>query len=194
MEEASKSKSDDISVCMICREEEPDFLTFCNHNFHEDCLKQWHKKIENECPYCRSFTIFNEKFNLFLKNTKNNHESVDTDFDEDDFKDIFLYINKSKVSEKIFQYLVPTIKSESDKCRFLQLASEKGYFVAVQLLLNHGVQVDNSDSHGKTALIIASKNGNLEISKLLLKYGAKVEVKDSNGMTALMFASENGGT
>ena len=140
------SKSDDISVCMICRDEEPDFLTFCNHNFHKDCLKQWHKKIKNECPYCRSFTIFNEKFSLFLKKIKNNHESIDTDFDETDFKDIILCLNKSKVSEKIFQYLVPTIKSDSDKGRFLQLASEKGNFVAVQLLLNHGVEVDSNDN------------------------------------------------
>ena len=61
MEEASKSKSsDDISVCMICREEEPDFLTFCSHNFHEDCLKQWHERIKNECPYCRSFMTVKE--------------------------------------------------------------------------------------------------------------------------------------
>ena len=91
MEEASKS-SDNILVCMICREEDPDFSTFCNHNFHVDCLKQWHEIMKNVCPYCRSLTIFNEKFNLFLKNIENNHESIDTDFDEDDFKDIFLYI------------------------------------------------------------------------------------------------------
>ena len=138
--------SDNIFVCMICRDEEADFLTFCNHNFHEDCLKQWHEIVKNECPYCRSFTVFNEKFNLFLKSIENNNEINDTDFDEADLKNIFLYINKFKVNEKIFQYLVPTIKSDSDKGRFLQLASEKGNFVAVQLLLNHGVEVDSNDN------------------------------------------------
>ncbi len=50
-------KSENIIICMICREEEPEFLTWCGHNFHEACLKEWNRRIINECPCCRSFII-----------------------------------------------------------------------------------------------------------------------------------------
>ena len=178
---------------MICHEEEPEFL-LCNLNL-EDCSKKWHEMIKTkECPYCRSFTIFNEKFNLFLRNIKDSHESIDVFFGEGDIEHIFLYLTKYKVNEKIFQYLVPKIKCESIKGQLLLIASEKGYFDVVQLLLNHKAPVETKDTKNcfSTALMYASQHGNIEIVKLLLDHGAMVDSRGKFGKTALMFASENG--
>ena len=136
-------KSENILVCLICREEEPEFSTWCNHNFHENCLKQWQGRTKNECPYCRSFTTLNGKLNLFLKKIQSYEEEIDTVFEDEDFGDIFLYLNHSKVDERVFQYLIRSVKSESSiKGPFLQLASEKGNFDNVRLLLDYGALVE----------------------------------------------------
>ena len=102
-------------ICLICREEEPDFLTVCNHNFHKNCLKQWHKRIKNECPYCRGFIILNQKFNRFLKNIEKNCKEIVMTFGKKDFNDIFSYFERFKPDERIFKHLIPTIKTESTK-------------------------------------------------------------------------------
>ena len=114
--------------------------------------------------------------------------------DIEDIEDILLYLTKYKVNEKIFQYLVPKIKCESIKGQLLLIASEKGYFDVVQLLLNHKAPVETKDTKNcfSTALMYASQHGNIEIVKLLLDHGAMVDSRGKFGKTALMFASENG--
>jgi predicted nucleotidyltransferase len=88
----------------------------------------------------------NRKLNLFLKNIQNDHKDSEIDivfeFEEDDFKEICSYLNHSKVDERVFQYLIRTVKSDSIKGRLLQLASEKGNFDAVRLLLDQKAPVD----------------------------------------------------
>ena len=119
------SISENILVCLICRKEEPEFSTWCNHNFHENCLKQWQERIKNECPYCRSFMTLNGKLNLFLKNIQNDDKEIDTVFEGEDFLEVFSYLSQSKVDERVFQYLIRTVQSESIKGHFLRLASNK---------------------------------------------------------------------
>ena len=89
-----KAKSENILVCLICREEEAEFLTCCNHNFHEECLKKWHMRIKNECPYCRSFITLNRKLNLFLKNIQNKDYDTEIVIEEEDSGEIFAYLNE----------------------------------------------------------------------------------------------------
>ena len=139
-----KAKSENILVCLICREEEAEFLTCCNHNFHEECLKKWHMRIKNECPYCRSFITLNRKLNLFLKNIQNDDKDPEIDLVfEEDSEEILSYLNHFKEDERVFQNLIRTnVKSESIKGRFLQLASEKGNFDNVRLLLDYGALVE----------------------------------------------------
>ena len=42
--------------CSICMQENEKYWikTICNHEFHYDCLKEWHK-YSMICPYCRYF-------------------------------------------------------------------------------------------------------------------------------------------
>ena len=187
-------KSENGFVCLICREEEPNFLTCCNHNFHEQCLTNWHEIIKNECPYCRSFVTLNGKLSLFLKNIQNDDKDPEIDLVfEEDSEEILSYLNHFKEDERVFQNLIRTnVKSESIKGRFLQLASEKGNFDVVRLLLDHGAQVEAKANDGGTSLMLASKKGHLEVLKLLLDHGAQVEAKDKYGWTSLICASANG--
>ena len=180
-------KSENNIICMICREGEPEVLTCCNHNFHEDCLKKWHERIKNECPYCRSFITLNRKLNLFLKSIQNNDKEIDIAFEEEDIKDIFSYLKRSNVDKKVFQYLMRTVKRDSIKGRLLQLASKNGNMIIVKLLLDCGAPVEvKMIYYDWTSLMIASQHGHLEIVKLLLDHGALVEAKNNDGWTPLI--------
>ena len=192
MEEASKSENINYLVCLICREEEPEFLTWCKHNFHKDCLKNWHDRVKNECPYCRSFITLNGKLNLFLENIENNDDEIDICFDEEDIQEVVTYLKCSNANERVFHYLIPTIKSELTKGRLLQLFSAKGYFDAVRLLLENGALVEAKDKGDRTSLILASQNGHLEIVKLLLDRGALVEEVKDDRWKSLIEASYYG--
>ena len=62
----------------------------------------------------------------------------------------------------------------------------------VGILLKAGVDIDNKNRYGNTALMLASWNGITKIIKLLLKYGARVNIRDEHGGTALIDASGQG--
>ena len=58
----------------------------------------------------------------------------------------------------------------------------------VQLMLEHGVDVDFRTARGETPLWCAAENGNLDVARLLLDHGAAVDVQDVRGMTPLIAA------
>ena len=60
-----------------------------------------------------------------------------------------------------------------------------------QLIEVDGMDVDEKDNYGNTALMLASLRGKLEIVKYLIKKGAKVDEKDNKKKTATMVASFN---
>jgi len=62
----------------------------------------------------------------------------------------------------------------------------------LQLLLEHGADINVQNQAGQTPLLWASMNGALEVVRLLLEHGADVEAKDNDGKTALQVAAEEG--
>ena len=93
----------------------------------------------------------------------------------------------------------------------LLIAAENGINKTVQFLLDMGVNIDDIDSIGRTALMLASKAGHEEIvetllsagangsqdghskgGQVLLKRGADPNIRKKDGATALMYASQNG--
>ncbi len=75
---------------------------------------------------------------------------------------------------------------------FLVAASE-GNLVQMKECIHQGVDTEETDKDGKTALHIASNNGQLEIVKYLIETcHVDKEAKDDTGWTALHFASRNG--
>ena len=70
-------------------------------------------------------------------------------------------------------------------------ASQCGNDEAVQFLLYMGVNINHSNSEGKTALMLACEAGHEEVVQTLVSAGASVNDQDSAGQTALMLASGN---
>ena len=58
----------------------------------------------------------------------------------------------------------------------------------VQLMLEHGVDVDFRTARAETPLWCAAENGNLDVARLLLDHGAAVDVQDVRGKTPLIAA------
>ena len=93
----------------------------------------------------------------------------------------------------------------------LLTAADNGINNAVQFHLDMGVNINDVDSNGRTALMLASKAGHEEIvetllsagangsqdshsrgGQVLLKRGADPNIQKKDGATALMYASQNG--
>ena len=65
----------------------------------------------------------------------------------------------------------------------------------VELLLDHGADINIRDKDGKTALMLMyshSLNEDNDITRLLLERGADTNIRDKMGKTALMYATEMG--
>ena len=72
-------------------------------------------------------------------------------------------------------------------------SSQSGNNEAVQFLLDLGVNVNYSNSEGKTALMLASEAGHKKALQTLVSAEADVNLQDSAGQTALMLANGNVG-
>jgi len=73
----------------------------------------------------------------------------------------------------------------------LQYACDRGHIEVVQLLLQHGAEVNVADDDGMTALHYACCCDHEDIVKLLLQAGAQVDAHNKDGETAADMA-ENG--
>jgi ankyrin repeat protein len=79
------------------------------------------------------------------------------------------------------------------KNEFLIVASKNGHKDIVAFLLEKGIDINQQDERGKTALIWASEQGHEEIVKLLLENdNIKINHTYKYGKTALIWASEQG--
>ncbi len=92
---------------------------------------------------------------------------------------------------KILQAAEPGKAHRSDPSHMSDLIGQtsRGNLKAVRDLIDAGVNVDEKDKHGRTALFHASREGHLEIVKTLIDARADVNVQDKYGQTALMQAS-----
>ena len=71
-------------------------------------------------------------------------------------------------------------------------AAFNGHERVVELLLQHGAEINLQRSDGWTALVIAASNGHERLVELLMQHGAEVNLQDSDGATALMNAANEG--
>jgi len=76
----------------------------------------------------------------------------------------------------------------------LMVAAASGNITALRTLVNDGVNLDETDREGKTALMYASEGGHVEVVKFLIENRANPNLKAKNGKTAMMFASDRGHT
>ena len=83
---------------------------------------------------------------------------------------------------KVFHYI------SAGKYKPLALAVEFGSVDVVELIIEHGANVNAKDSLGYTALIAAVLGGKPAKVEVLLRNGADVRAKYADGWTALMLA------
>jgi ankyrin repeat protein len=84
------------------------------------------------------------------------------------------------------------IKDEYQTTTLLHYAVQLENYVALNLLLNSGANVNAINSHQTTALHMAAEKGLLFFVNCLIAAGAKLELTDSFGNTALHYAAKNG--
>ncbi|XP_066549225.1 fibronectin type 3 and ankyrin repeat domains 1 protein [Amia ocellicauda] len=81
-----------------------------------------------------------------------------------------------------------------DKLGFtpLMVASQKGYLRLVQVLVEHGAEVNLTSGSGKDSLMLACFAGHLDVIECLRKHGATWKARDLGGCTALHTAVDGG--
>ena len=68
----------------------------------------------------------------------------------------------------------------------LHVASEKGHGAIVELLVKHGVSVNEADHLGQTALHVAAQGGRVGVARFLLVNGADQHMKTAAGQDVEM--------
>jgi ankyrin repeat protein len=77
------------------------------------------------------------------------------------------------------------------KANLLQKALSEKLFLIAKELINRGINLNNQDINGMTALHYLSDHFDLGMAKLLLEKGADVNIKDKHGNNPLWYSLSN---
>lgn len=72
----------------------------------------------------------------------------------------------------------------------LHWAADRGNAAVLQLLLEHGVEVNIVDNEGQTAMHYAAMVGHLECVRVLLRFDADLTIRDAEGQTCVDVAED----
>lgn len=95
-----------------------------------------------------------------------------------------LYDSSCYVEAKVITYRRDLNITDKYGDTALIIASRRGYFIDVAVLLRYGANVNIQNNTGDTALIVASKEGVYHIVKELLNNGSDIHIKNNNNQTA----------
>ncbi|KAM0033287.1 putative Arf GTPase activating protein [Helianthus debilis subsp. tardiflorus] len=119
-------------------------------------------------------------------------DSNATDHEFDYLKD-YTTDNSSKSSLNSIREIDDPLTNESLKgCSLLHLACQTADCTMVELLLQHGANINASDSNGQTPLHHSIIRGRLAIAQLLLSRGANPLAADTEGKTPRQLVTELG--
>ena len=83
-------------------------------------------------------------------------------------------------------------KPSEKQTSLLGLAVDSGDSETLNLLLSHGVDVNEAGPGGKTALMEAARQNAKDVATLLINHGADINATDLQGETALTYAGDLG--
>ncbi|KAI7752334.1 hypothetical protein M8C21_014821 [Ambrosia artemisiifolia] len=119
-------------------------------------------------------------------------DDSDADHEFDYLKD-YTTDDPSKSSLTSIREIDDPLTNESLKgCSLLHLACQTADCTMVELLLQHGANINASDSNGQTPLHHSIIRGRLEIAQLLLSRGADALAADTEGKTPHQLVTELG--
>jgi len=146
----------------------------------------------------------NQEFKILLKAVENNSLSTlkilfskGINFNEKQYNRTALQLASFYGFESIVKYLIGKTDDINDKDNFYRTTPlfialrRRNFKIALILLENDKINIDEKDNNGNTALVLAVKCGNLELVKSLIKYGANINVKSNNGKPLLSIATNN---
>lgn len=101
--------------------------------------------------------------------------------------------HNTEIAEILKQVEAASKQRPSDKMFYSNLiaAVASGHVTSVKRLINKGIDINERDEDGNTALIWAASLGHTAIVKLLLKNGADVNIKNNYNHTALRSVNFN---
>lgn len=88
--------------------------------------------------------------------------------------------------------LDPTVQYSPDKWPVILTAAWRNRGDVIDLLLNHGVDVNTTDIGGQTALMVAARRGHSNLVRKLIDRGADVTLRTPDGETAWHVAEVRG--
>ncbi|XP_075072092.1 fibronectin type 3 and ankyrin repeat domains protein 1 isoform X2 [Mixophyes fleayi] len=81
-----------------------------------------------------------------------------------------------------------------DKLGFspLMVAAQRGFLRLVELLVDHGADINQENGSGKNSLMLACFAGHLDVVEYLRKQGVSWDSRDKSGCTAMHWAADGG--
>ncbi|MDH5217142.1 MAG: ankyrin repeat domain-containing protein, partial [Gammaproteobacteria bacterium] len=101
-------------------------------------------------------------------------------------------MKKIKSSLILFILLLTLNACTGDTFSELQLASARGQTDRVIVMIDKGMNVNDVNKHGKTALMLAAGAGHADTVAVLVERNAHLDAQDIDGMTALTEAAAGG--
>jgi len=139
--------------------------------------------------YCDNVEIVEELLKAGAKtDIKNNKGETSLTYADTKCAKLIETHNEQILKNKHFEEFKKEMNIKND---FINLCKE-GKLEEVKELIKEGVDINQQDEDGCTALHMASYNENVETVKLLLKAGAKTDIYDDEGNTALIAARSIG--
>ena len=202
-QEEKRNKVDQEENCPICfvplqKKEQQQLISLhpeetIQHIFHEECLKSW-MKTSRTCPLCR-IEIPNEIFPNIQPNAPEEQIGEEIVIEDEAVRNLFEASFNG--DNQMLQTLLETPNfdvniSILNRTTPLYIAAQQGHIQVVHELLNHGANVNITNSFEETPLITASRYGHIQVVKELLTRDASVNITNSHGETSLSLAVQNG--
>ena len=102
------------------------------------------------------------------------------------------HMNEFKSSILVLTLLIMLNACTGDTFSELQLAAARGQTDRVIVMIDKGMDVNDVNKHGKTALMLAAGAGHLDTVAVLIERSAHLDAQDIDGMTALTEAAASG--